>query len=248
LNSLHGVFGIQQLPYLASVVLSVLIITFIVNAFNLIDGIDGLAAALGIMANGTFAILFFYLHQYQLAIVACAMAGAIIGFMRFNLTPAKIFMGDTGSLLIGLISSILAIKFIETSNFSTDSLPRVNSAPALTFAILIVPIFDTLRVFTLRILKGKSPFTADRNHVHHRLLELGLNHLQATILLVGINIIFLVLVVTLGEYGSNTMLIVTIATTSMLLNWLLTFLIRAKNTQTYSLAHLSAVTINKKQY
>ena len=102
LTSMYGVFGIYDLPYLLSACISILFILMIVNAFNLIDGIDGLAAATGIVANGAFAALFIYCHQYELAAVSLAMTGsAIIGFMKYNLTPAKIFMGDTGSLLIG---------------------------------------------------------------------------------------------------------------------------------------------------
>src|SRR5258708_26423933 len=104
LSIMYGVFGIYDLPYWPSVILSILTIILIVNAYNLIDGIDGLAGATGILSNAFFAGLFMYMHQYELAAVSLAMVGAIFGFLRFNLTPARIFMGDTGSMLIGLIS------------------------------------------------------------------------------------------------------------------------------------------------
>src|SRR6202012_3289466 len=140
-------FGIYELPYFVSAILSILIIILIVNAFNLIDGIDGLAATTGIIANGAFAILFIYLKQYELAAVSFAMAGSILGFLKFNLTPAKIFMGDTGSLLIGLISAVMALKFMEVTMHGDAKMPSLYEAPALTVAILIGPIFDTIRVF-----------------------------------------------------------------------------------------------------
>ena len=159
LSSMYGVFGIYELPYLLSVGLSVFIILLIVNAFNLIDGIDGLAATTGIVANGAFAAMFIYIHQYELAAVSLAMVGSILGFLRFNITPAKIFMGDTGSLLIGLISAVMALKFMEVSHFNGVKNPVIYPVPALTFAILIGPIFDTIRVFIIRIASGVSPFT-----------------------------------------------------------------------------------------
>jgi UDP-N-acetylmuramyl pentapeptide phosphotransferase/UDP-N-acetylglucosamine-1-phosphate transferase len=154
LSSMYGVFGIHDLPYWPSVALSVLTIILIVNAFNLIDGIDGLAATTGIVVNGCFAAFFIYMEQFELAAVSLAMVGAIFGFLRFNITPARIFMGDTGSMLIGLISVVMAIKFIELNKFTDLKTPEVYSAPALAVAILIGPIFDTLRVFILRLSSG----------------------------------------------------------------------------------------------
>jgi UDP-GlcNAc:undecaprenyl-phosphate GlcNAc-1-phosphate transferase len=227
LTSLYGVFGIYDLSYLLSVCVSILFILMIVNAFNLIDGIDGLAAATGIVANGAFAALFIYGHQYELAAVSLAMTGAIIGFMKFNLTPAKIFMGDTGSLLIGLIAAVMAMKFMEVNKFPSHQSPQIYSVPALTFAILIVPIFDTTRIFIIRIANGVSPFVADRNHIHHRMLRLGLNHLQTTLILAGINIASICMVLIFTDYG-NSALIVLIVGVVLLFNWGITFLIRSK--------------------
>ncbi|MBC7400784.1 MAG: undecaprenyl/decaprenyl-phosphate alpha-N-acetylglucosaminyl 1-phosphate transferase, partial [Mucilaginibacter sp.] len=112
LTSMYGVFGIYDLPFAISSALSILVIIMIVNAFNLIDGIDGLAGVTGIVANIAFAALFIYSHQYELAVISLVLVGAILGFLKFNLTPAKIFMGDTGSLFIGLISVVMAIKLI----------------------------------------------------------------------------------------------------------------------------------------
>jgi UDP-N-acetylmuramyl pentapeptide phosphotransferase/UDP-N-acetylglucosamine-1-phosphate transferase len=227
LTSMYGVFGIHDLPYWPGAILSILTIILIVNAFNLIDGIDGLAATTGIVANGCFAALFIYIHQYQLAAVSLAMVGAIFGFLKFNITPAKIFMGDTGSLLIGLISVVMAIKFIELNKFTGTNTPDIFSAPAVAVAILIGPIFDTLRVFILRILTGVSPFTADRNHIHHRMLRLGFNHLQTTLILAGINISCIAMVLMFQGLG-NSILLGMILLACLMFNWTITFLLRSK--------------------
>jgi UDP-N-acetylmuramyl pentapeptide phosphotransferase/UDP-N-acetylglucosamine-1-phosphate transferase len=236
LTSLFGIFGINDIPYFMSVCLSILLILLVVNAFNLIDGINGLAAATGIIVNGTFGILFIYLHQYPLATVSFAIAGAIAGFLRFNITPAKIFMGDTGSLLIGLISVVMALKFLEV-NSSMNQKNQIFSFPALTLAILIGPIFDTVRIFMIRVTNGTSPFMADSNHIHHCMLKLGFNHIQTTLILTGINIACIFLVFLLRNLG-NTILIILITFTCLLFNWMITFLIRSKERENMALRNL----------
>jgi UDP-GlcNAc:undecaprenyl-phosphate GlcNAc-1-phosphate transferase len=223
LTSMYGVFGIHDLPYWPSVALSILTIILVVNAFNLIDGIDGLAATTGIVVNGSFAAMFIYMQQYELAAVSLAMAGAIFGFLKFNLTPAKIFMGDTGSLLIGLISVV--------------NNPEVFSAPALAVAILIGPIFDTLRVFMVRISTGVSPFTADRNHIHHRMLKLGFTHLQTTLILAGLNVACIGMVLWFRDYG-NSVLLGLILAACLLFNWTITFFLRSKERESLALRNL----------
>lgn len=237
ITSLYGVFGIFDLPYFLSVGISMLFILMVVNAFNLIDGVDGLAATTGIITNGAFAALFIYTHQYELAAVSLAMTGAIIGFLRYNLTPAKIFMGDTGSLLIGLISAVMAIKFMEVNKFTGGSHVQIYSVPALTFAILIGPIFDTARVFIIRIASGVSPFVADRNHIHHRMLKLGFNHLQTTFILASINIISISMVLLFTSYG-NSVLIILILGVSLAFNWMITFFIRSRERSSLALRNL----------
>jgi len=237
LTSMYGVFGIYDLPYWPSVALSILTIILIVNAFNLIDGIDGLAATTGIVVNGCFAAMFMYMRQYELAAVSLAMVGAIFGFLKFNLTPAKIFMGDTGSLLIGLISVIMAIKFIELNKFTNIKTPEIYSAPALAVAVLIGPIFDTLRVFVLRVSTGLSPFAADRNHIHHRMLRLGFNHLQTTLILAGLNVICIGMVLLFRGYG-NSILIGMILVVCLLFNWSITFFLRSKERESVTVKNL----------
>lgn len=236
-TSMYGVFGVYNIPYITSAVLSILFVILIINAFNLIDGIDGLAGTTCIIVNGAFTILFVHMKHYEMAAVSLTIVGAVCGFLRYNLTPAKIFMGDAGSLLIGLISAIMAIRFIELNKFVGTSTPAVISAPALAFAILIGPIFDTLRVFTLRILHGKSPFSADRNHIHHRILRLGYTHLQTTLILGGVNILLIAMVLVFAHLGNFTLMILILAS-SMLFNWATTFFLRTKEREKLSVRNL----------
>ncbi|QEM05775.1 undecaprenyl/decaprenyl-phosphate alpha-N-acetylglucosaminyl 1-phosphate transferase [Mucilaginibacter rubeus] len=227
ISSMYGVFNITALPYIPSVMLSILVIMLIINSFNLIDGIDGLAATTGIIANSTFATLFIYMNEYELAAISLAIVGAVAGFLRFNITPAKIFMGDTGALLIGLVSAVMAIRFIELSKVSTVKLPFIYTAPALIIAVLIGPVFDTLRVFTIRILNKKSPFDADRNHIHHRMLKMGLTHLQTTFVLGCLNLVSIVMVLVFNNLN-NSWLIAFIFLLSISFNGMITYFIRSK--------------------
>ncbi|WP_345102480.1 MraY family glycosyltransferase [Mucilaginibacter panaciglaebae] len=237
LTSMYGVLGIYELPVVMGSALSVVAIIMIINAFNLIDGIDGLAGISGILSNLAFAGLFFYIHQYEVAIVSLILVGSILGFLRYNLTPAKIFMGDTGSLFIGLISAVMAIRFIELTKFNTLGVPQISAGPALAVAILIVPVFDTIRIFFVRILNGISPFTADRNHIHHRILRLGYTHFQTTIILSVFNLVCIGLALLLGYLGNFT-LITIIFIISIVFNWGLTFMLRSKERETVALRNL----------
>jgi UDP-GlcNAc:undecaprenyl-phosphate GlcNAc-1-phosphate transferase len=191
LDSMHGLFGFEQVPEGFGLALSYLTIIVVMNSFNLIDGIDGLAASLGVLTMLVFGTYFFAVEQQAYALLAFSMAGSLVAFMIFNHHPAKIFMGDSGSLMIGLVNSILVIKFINTASSPLVTIP-IESAVAIGFSILIVPLLDTLRVFAVRILNGRSPFSPDRNHVHHLLLDRGMGHSAVTLTCVGINVFFIV--------------------------------------------------------
>lgn len=210
LDSMHGLLGFNELPEGFGLALSYLTIIVVINSFNLIDGVDGLAASLGVLTMTVFGAYFFAIDYQAYALMAFAMAGSLVAFLIFNHNPAKIFMGDSGSLMIGLINSILVIKFINVSNTPFVAVP-VQSAVAVGFAILLVPLLDTLRVFGIRIFKGRSPFTPDRNHVHHLLLDSGLNHAAVTFTCVGLNIGFIVLAWTGKSIGPNYLLFIILA-------------------------------------
>ena len=136
-------------------------------------------------------------------------------FLKYNFTPAKIFMGDTGSLIVGLICAILTLTFIE-ANKGLEHPYAFKAVPAVAIGVMIIPLYDTLRVFTLRILRGKSPFSPDRNHIHHLLIDTGLSHMQATSVLAFFNILFIVGVIFLQDIGSFYLLIVVLTTATVL--------------------------------
>ncbi len=206
LDSMYGLFGFEQVPEGFGLAVSYLTIIVVINSFNLIDGIDGLAASLGILSMLVFGIYFFIVDHQAYALLSFSMAGSLVAFMIFNHHPAKIFMGDSGSLMIGLINSILVIKFINVASAPFVTVP-VASAVAIGFAILIVPLLDTLRVFSIRILNGRSPFTPDRNHVHHLLLDRGMSHSAVTFTCVAINIAFILLAWLGKSLGPNYLLL-----------------------------------------
>jgi UDP-N-acetylmuramyl pentapeptide phosphotransferase/UDP-N-acetylglucosamine-1-phosphate transferase len=208
LSSLYGIFGIYEIPDLIGVPLTVFTMVVIINAFNLIDGINALSGTIGCIICGTFGYWFYLVGRPDLAIIAGALAGSLVAFLRYNLS-AEIFMGDTGSLLIGLTASILAVSFIqEQENVTIPYEYMVQSVPAVAMGILVIPLFDTLRVFTLRILKGRSPFDPDRTHIHHLLLDLGYSHLQATGILGVVNLLFIAVVFYFQTIGTLPLLIV----------------------------------------
>jgi UDP-N-acetylmuramyl pentapeptide phosphotransferase/UDP-N-acetylglucosamine-1-phosphate transferase len=209
ISSLYGIMGIDSLGIFWSALFTVFTIIVIINALNLIDGINGLSGSLTILITGTMGIWFLLIQRYDLSIMALSAAGATAAFLKYNYSPAKIFMGDTGALLLGLICSILVINFIELNAVLEDAHPfKFNAAPAVAFGILILPLFDTLRVFTTRALRGRHPLYPDRTHIHHLLLDSGLNHMQATAVLVGVNVFFIVLVFLLQRYTTNALLII----------------------------------------
>lgn len=216
ITSMHGFLGINELPPLVSMIFTIFTVIVITNSFNLIDGVDGLAGSLGLLTAIIFGSYFYFAGQLMYAVMAFALAGSLVGFLFYNFSPAKIFMGDTGSLLIGLFNSILVIKFINIAGAS-DSRLHLEAAPALGFAILIVPLFDTLRVFSLRISERRSPFSPDRNHVHHFLLELGLSHKMVTFSCVAANIGFVILTFSLRNLGTTTVIAVLLSIATSLI-------------------------------
>jgi UDP-N-acetylmuramyl pentapeptide phosphotransferase/UDP-N-acetylglucosamine-1-phosphate transferase len=177
----------------------------VINAFNLIDGIDGLAAGVAILTSLSFGIFFFIEGRIEFCIMAVALIGTLVSFFRFNVFSKKnkIFMGDTGSLIIGTVMSVMLINFNQM-NIGLISSTALNNAPAVSMAILIIPMIDTLRVFTIRLVNGQSPFHADRKHLHHRLLDLGFNHIQSTIILLTANAGFILLALSLKGIDTTT--------------------------------------------
>lgn len=205
-TNFRGFWGIYELTPLFSVAFSFLLIIGITNAINLIDGMDGLASSVIILISGTLAFLFYNISP-TLSLISLSLAGAHVGFLRYNWTKASIFMGDTGSLTSGFIIACLVIQYIERGG---------HSAPAISVALLSIPVFDTLRVFVLRILHGRSPFMPDKNHLHHKLLELGLSVSKAVILLLAINMICLCFTLLFSDWGNQRLLLAIIGFITLL--------------------------------
>lgn len=202
IHSMHGFLGMQELPELFSLLLTYFAVIVIINSFNLIDGVDGLAGSLGLMATTILGFYFLKIGAVSYSILAFSLAGSLLAFLIFNFHPAKIFMGDTGSLLIGLLTSILVIKFINIAPSPEAGVP-MESSPALGFVLLMIPLLDTLRVFAIRIFNRRSPFSPDRNHVHHLLLDRGFSHRSITLILVSINLLFITLTYQARSIGST---------------------------------------------
>jgi len=207
LTNLEGLLGIYDLNYVSSVVISLFVIVAIINAANLIDGIDGLAGVLSLMVTVFFGFSFVLLDQNQYAILCFAIAGSLIMFLFFNVfgKKNKIFMGDTGSLILGVLFASLFIRYNEVPivlKYETGS-----SMMALSTAIMFVPLFDMARVFFSRILRGKSPFLPDKNHIHHKFLEAGFSHLQSSISILVINLSVLGLMYVLRFQNINILFI-----------------------------------------
>ncbi len=228
---LHGILGTGEIGYIVSLTLSLFAMVVIINAFNLIDGIDGLASGLAILASATFGTWFYLSGHTQFAILSFALVGSLTGFFIYNVfgNRNKLFMGDTGSLIIGLVVSTLVVKFNE---FNIDqTLPfSVSSAPALSFAIIIVPLVDTLRVMTIRIYHKKSPFSPDNNHIHHRLLSLIPSHLAVTLTLVTSNAIIIVFALWLNNLSLDVNLkFLFVLLTGIIASFIPSYILRIKS-------------------
>ena len=229
-SSIHGFLGIYHIHDVTGVILTLFVIIVIINSFNLIDGIDGLAASLGIVTSVFFGMWFFISGNIEYCLISVAMFGALLGFFRYNISGGKnkIFMGDTGSLIVGLIMAVQVILFNE-QNIGYTSAFTIKSAPAVSFAVLIVPLFDTLRVFLIRMSRGRSPFSADKNHLHHCLLKLGYTHGRATLIIVTANIFFIVLSLLLQNIGILLLMLV-ILSIATILSIYLEYLVKKKHT------------------
>lgn len=177
ITSFDGLFGITDLPLSAQYSFTILAIVGITNAFNLIDGIDGLAGGLAFMSLVTVGLFLTINGDANTALVAFALAGAVFAFLYFNFNPAKIFMGDTGSLILGFVIAVLCIRLLQVNVLVPN--PVLVHAPMFVLGIVLIPVFDTIRVFALRIWKGESPFEADKTHIHHLLTNQGFSHVFA---------------------------------------------------------------------
>lgn len=199
----HSILGIESVSYITGVLITIFLFLTLINGFNLIDGVDGLSSGAGVLSGLFFSVWFILGDHLTYAVISLSITGALIAFFRFNVFGKrnKIFMGDTGSMITGITMAFLAVKFLELAGDSPSEY-QMTTAPALVFGVLILPLFDILRIFLIRIFSGRSPFKADKEHVHHVLLRFGLSHLKVTLYMLTFNLFILCLALVIQPAGS----------------------------------------------
>lgn len=218
-TSLYGFLGIEAIPVWLGCVFSVLLIIFITNAFNLIDGIDGLAGTIGIISLSFMGGWFYLAGNLPYSVTVFTLAGSIAGFMYYNWHPASIFMGDTGSLVIGFVLSTCSIWLLNTNTTLPDTSSIHFDAPiSMVCGILLFPVFDTIRVFIIRAHKGYSPFRADKQHTHHKMVRMLDSHSKATIIISIVYVVVLVLITVFAVNVSDNIVLPVIIILCLLIN------------------------------
>jgi UDP-N-acetylmuramyl pentapeptide phosphotransferase/UDP-N-acetylglucosamine-1-phosphate transferase len=225
----YGLFGIDTMPVILSIIFTILIVVTLINSMNLIDGIDGLASGVGILASLIFGLWFYFNHHLSFAVICASLTGALIAFFYFNVysTKSKIFLGDTGSMLIGFLLAFCAINFLE-KNALNPSYLKISVAPSLVISILILPVFDAFRVIFIRLINKKSIFKADHNHIHHKLLSISNSHFKTTAVLLTINVFLIILTYLFRSLG-NIVLLPSLAGLCIVLSLYLSFYLKRNN-------------------
>jgi UDP-N-acetylmuramyl pentapeptide phosphotransferase/UDP-N-acetylglucosamine-1-phosphate transferase len=219
ITNLHGFLGINEISHWICIPLSFLVVVFYINAYNLIDGIDGLASSLGAMFFNFFAIVYYYLHDYMMMAVCLSMLASFIAFLRFNVSKDKrIFLGDTGSLLIGFLVAAIVINILSKDYQEDLHMSYIENLPFMIISALYIPVFDSIRVFIIRMQNRQNPFTPDRSHVHHVLLDYyQFSHQKTSFIIVATNLIIIFLMFFVTELCNNRIsLIVLIAISTIL--------------------------------
>ena len=219
ITNLHGFLGIHEISPWFCIPLSYLVIIFYINAYNLIDGIDGLASSLGTLFFTFYCIVYYTLGDYMMMAVCLAMVAAFMAFLRYNLSKTKrIFLGDTGSLLIGFLIAAIVLNILSKDYQEHIHMRYISNLPLLIISALYLPVFDSIRVFIIRLQQGRSPFSADRFHIHHVLLDyFHLTHRQTTLILVSLNAVVLIIMAIVAEFlGHKTSVLILLGITALL--------------------------------
>ncbi len=221
--SLNGFLNINEIPYYLYLIIAGFMMLTIINSYNLIDGIDGLASVVGIVILVIYTTIFYLTAEYFFALLSISLNASLMAFLGFNLSSdKKIFMGDTGSLIVGFVIGLLTLKFLALRPHAYTELPfLLENAPLIAISILIVPLFDTARVFAIRIAKNKAPFSPDRNHTHHVLIDYwGLTHKQASFIIGCFNLLFVMLFIVLGSTAKNLGMVIMLVSVVILLGYI----------------------------
>lgn len=226
LISLQGMFNIEELSYSGSILLSLFAGIIIINAFNLIDGIDGLAALLTLLGCIIFGTYFGAIFEWEYSVLSFTIIGALIPFIYYNVFSRtnKIILGDTGSHLLGFAMTVLVFRFNQI-----NSIPLIQhvfmSSPSFSFAVVLLPVFDTMRVFILRwIYRGKYSFKSDRRHIHNIMLALGFTPMQSILILFSTNLAIIAFAYFFNFLGNSTLVCIMILVgivLSILASWFL---------------------------
>ncbi len=201
--NLYGILWIDEIPQIMQLPVTLLLVVMFTNAYNFIDGVDGLAGSLGVVATSCMGGLFFHYGKFDYALLSFCITGSLLGFLFFNFSPAKIFMGDTGSLVIGFLIAVLSIELLN----SGINQPEIAVNPAFIFAILFIPLFDISRVFMIRMIRGNSPFHADRNHLHHLILSYGFGHRSTALMMSSFSLFFIAIQVLFPKIPVNLFIV-----------------------------------------
>lgn len=202
ISTFHDFLGIKTMPAIFTYMAIIIMLLTIINAFNLIDGIDGLASSVAIIIFSIYSLIFFAAHLYFYFLLCLSLIGILLAYLNYNFSSThKIFMGDTGSLIIGFCIGLFTLKFLsmDAALFSNFSFNPENKLIVIA-AILWIPLFDLFRVIGVRLYHKKSPFYPDRNHVHHILIDMGLSHFKAAMLLGFLNYLLVIIIIWLSSF------------------------------------------------
>ena len=210
INNFHGLLGFQELNLFFAIPFTILLVVFIVNAMNLIDGIDGLASGLSSVAMIFYAIIFSLQGEYLYTLISITTLGVLVPFFYYNVfgnpeKQKKIFMGDTGSLTIGTLICCLSFKIAMTPEVA---LQHQENPLILAFSPLLIPCFDVIRVYLGRVRRGKNPFMPDKTHIHHKLLAIGMHQRTAMITILSVSVLFTLANIVLSNYLNITLILV----------------------------------------
>jgi UDP-N-acetylmuramyl pentapeptide phosphotransferase/UDP-N-acetylglucosamine-1-phosphate transferase len=194
IDNMYGVLGVFNLSEIPSTLFTIFVTIVITNGFNLIDGVDGLAGGIGIIASVGFGLIAFLMGQSDIAMIAFTLTGGLIAFLIYNVHP--------GSMVVGMILSVLAINSIR-EGIIIESIHLPNRGPLLAIVLLAIPLFDSLRVFVNRVRKGKGPLSPGKDHLHHALLDLGYGHRKTALILYLFSILLIFVSYLLLELNLN---------------------------------------------
>lgn len=228
LETMHGLFSVFELPPTVSFILSVFIFIIFLNMLNLIDGIDGLASGLSSVSILFFLLISFLNNNWFTMFVCASSLGSLLPFLYFNMfSKRKIFLGDAGSLLLGLLLGFLSLEFLSSPiNFSSND--YTFHFPVILMALFSYPLADTLRVFVVRIARKRNPLSADKNHIHHHLIRLGLSHRRATAIVLIYTVLITSISLFLINYNIN-LVFIGMLIISLSIIYLPTFLVKDEN-------------------